>query len=132
MSESIIFRGTHIRHFDGRQEEGGAFVRVHITSEFSSNVMEEMGWQDPGPSATEAKLGGELLGTHLILTPGDTRISQHEIQFDIASVDDFKVVAVVEKESKRRELRFVARSSAAGVAALVDNYIRLVGDHQGA
>jgi hypothetical protein len=132
MSESIIFRGTHIRYFDGRQEEGGAFVRIHLTSEFSTNVMAEMDWTDPGVSVTEAKLDGELHGTHLILTPGDKQLAMNEIQFDVRSAEDFKVVTVAEKESKRRELRFVVRTSAPGVAALVDNYIRRVGDHQGA
>jgi hypothetical protein len=102
MSESIIFRGTHIRHFDGRQEEGGAFVRIHLTSEFSTNVMAEMDWTDPGVSVTEAKLDGELHGTHLILTPGDKQLAMNEIQFDVRSAEDFKVVTVTEKESKRR------------------------------
>lgn len=132
MSESIIFRGTHIRYFDGRQEEGGAFVRIHLTSEFSEPVMEAMEWEEPGSSVTDAKLDGELLGTHLILTPGDKLLSGSEIQFGIRSAEDFKVVSVTEGDSKRRELRFIVRSSADGVAALVDQYIRVVGTHQGA
>jgi hypothetical protein len=131
MSESIVFRGTHIRYFDGRQEEGGAFVRIHLTAEFSEPVMEAMDWEEPGSSVTDAKLDGELHGTHLILTPGDKLLSRSEIQFDIRSAEDFKVVTVTEGDSKRRELRFIVRSSADGVAALVDQYIRVVGTHQG-
>jgi hypothetical protein len=133
MADKITFRGSHIRYFDGRQEEGGAFVRIHMTSEFSTPVMQAMDWTDPGTSVTDAKLEGELHATNFVLTPGDKQLAAHEIQFDIRSVEDFKVVTVHEKESSsRRELRYVVRSSAPDVAAKVDQYIRRVGDHQGA
>lgn len=131
MAESIVFRGAFIRYFDGRQEEGGAFVRIHMTSEFTTPVMEEMGWDDPGGSVTDAKLSGELHATHLVLTPGDKQLRQSEIQFDIRDVGDFKMVSVEKDETKRRELRFVVRSSAADTAGLVDGYIRQIGEHQG-
>jgi hypothetical protein len=132
MADKITFRGARIRYFDGRQEEGGAFVRIHMTSEFSTTVMEAMGWTDPGASVTDAKLEGELHATNFVLTPGDKQLVGHEIQFDIRSVEDFKVVTVHEKESSsRRELRYVVRSSAEDVAAMVDSYIRRIGDHQG-
>lgn len=130
--ESITFRGAFVRYFDGRQEEGGAFVRIHMTADFSDVVINEMEWEDPGHSATDSKLEGELMGSNFILTPGDKSLSQYEIQFGIRSVEDFKMVRVADGESKRRELRFIVRSSAAGVAAMVDDYIRRVGDHQGA
>lgn len=133
MADKITFRGAFIRYFDGRQEEGGAFVRIHMTSEFSTPVMEAMEWTDPGTSVTDAKLEGELHAINFVLTPGDKQLAAHEIQFDIRSVEDFKVVTVHEKESSsRRELRYVVRSSASDVAAKVDQYIRRVGDHQGA
>lgn len=132
MPEAITFRGAHIRYFDGRQEEGGAFVRVHMTADLSTPVMESMEWDDPGPSVTEAKLDGELHATHLILTPGDKMLRDREIQFDIRTVEDFKMVRVkAGEDSTRRELRFVARSSAPGVAAMIDDYIRIIGEHQG-
>lgn len=129
--KSITFRGAHVRYFDGRQEEGGAFVRIHMTAEFSDTVVDEMQWEDPGHSATDTKLEGELMASNFILTPGDKALSQYEIQFGIRSVEDFKMVRVADGESKRRELRFTIRSSAAGVAAMMDDYIRRVGDHQG-
>lgn len=132
MADSIIFRGTHIRYFDGRQEEGGAFVRVHLTSEFTEPVMQAMDWDEPGSSVTDAKLDGELHAINFILTPGDKQLQQHEIQFPIRSVEDFKVVTIEKDEVKRRELRFIVKSPAEGVAALVDNYIRRIGEHQGA
>jgi hypothetical protein len=132
MADKITFRGARIRYFDGRQEEGGAFVRIHMTSEFSTPVMDAMDWTDPGTSVTDAKLEGELHATNFVLTPGDKQLAGHEIQFDIRSVEDFKVVTVQEKESSsRRELRFVVRSSAEDVAAKVDQYLRRIGDHQG-
>lgn len=130
MAESIIFRGAWIRYFDGRQEEGGAFVRIHMTAEFTKPVMDEMGWEDPGGSITDGKLEGELHATHFVLTPTDLRAEA--IKFDIRSVEDFKVVTIEKDEVRRRELRFVVRSSASDAAALVDGYIRKIGDHQGA
>lgn len=132
MSESITFRGAHVRYFDGRQEEGGAFCRIHMTAEFTGPVMEAMDWTDPGGSVTDAKLDGELHAINFILTPGDKQLKQYEMQFPIRSVEDFKVVTIEKDEVKRRELRFVVRSSNEGVAAQVDNYIRRIGDHQGA
>lgn len=132
MADKIMFRGARVRHFDGRQKEAGAFVRIHMTSEFSTPLMEAMDWTDPGTSVTDAKLEGELHATNFVLTPGDKQLACHEIQFDIRSVEDFKVVTVQEKESSsRRELRFVVRSSADDVAAKVDQYLRRIGDHQG-
>jgi hypothetical protein len=83
-------------------------------------------------SCTDAKLDGELLGVNFILTPGDKKMAKNEIQFDIRSAEDFKVVTIEKDGVKRRELRFIVRSSAPGVAALVDNYIRHIGGHQGA
>jgi hypothetical protein len=132
MAESITFRGCWVRYFDGRQEEGGAFVRIHMTAEFTEPVMVEMDWEDPGHSVSSANLEGSLLATHLILTPGDKQLKANELQFDISSIEDFKVATVQKDEMKRRELRFVVRSSAPGVAAQVDEYIRRIGEHQGA
>ncbi len=132
MAESIIFRGAWIRYFDGRHDEGGAFIRIHMTSEFTQPVINNMGWDDPGHSVSSANLEGEILATHLILTPGDDKLGGHQIQFDIKSIEDFKVVTVEKDEVRRRELRFVVGSSSPDVAALVDNYIRRIGEHQGA
>jgi hypothetical protein len=81
---------------------------------------------------TIGALEGELHGSHFVLKPNEKQLAQHEIQFDIRSVEDFKVATVKDGESKRRELRFVVRSSAPGVAALVDDYIRRIGDYEGA
>jgi hypothetical protein len=132
MADSITFRGAHIRYYDGRLEEGGAFVRIHMTTDFSQPVMEEMDWEDPGSSVMSAKLEGQLLATHLVLTPGDAKLRKEEVQFDISEVLDFNVASVKEGDSRGRELRFIVRSSAAGVAAIVEQYVRRVGDHQGA
>lgn len=130
--ESITFRGAFVRHYDGRKGEGGAFVRIHMTADFSDTVVEALEWEDPGHSSTDTKLEGELMASNFILTPGDKMLAQYEIQFGIRSVGDFKMVRVVDGESKRRELRFTIGSNVAGVAAMVDDYIRRVGDHQGA
>jgi hypothetical protein len=133
MADVILFRGAHIRHLDLRQEEGGTLCRIHVTADFSTPVITAMEWEDPGSSAWSAKLKpGELHATHMILTPGDKSLRKNEIQFDIRLAEAFELVTVKEKDSTRRELRFQVISGATGVAGIVEEYLRLVGDHQGA
>lgn len=132
MPESITFRGAHIRYYDGRHEEAGAFVRLHVTAEFTVQVMDAMGWEDPGDSVSSANLEGALNSTHMILTPGDKQLKQYELQIDIKDVTQFKVVAIEENEVKRRELRFVIRTLEDCGAGKIEQYVRAIGDHQGA
>lgn len=131
MSETITFRGAHIRYCDVRHDESGVVFRIHMTSEFTDPIMDSMEWEDPGDSVTEAKLGGVLSATHMILTPGDKQLKQHELQIDLKDVTDFKLVAITKDEVTRRELRFKVRTVEAGTAAKVENYLSLVGAHQG-
>ena len=136
MSKNILFRGAFIRHVDLRQgKEGGeVFCRIHMSAEFSEPVRKEMEWEDPGDSIKSAKLNGQLMAQNFILTPGDKNLKQHELQIMISDVTDFQVVALNDDDGEPagRQLRFVVRSPGDGVEALVGQYIRRVGRHEGA
>jgi hypothetical protein len=135
LSETIIFRGCFIRHADIRQgrEGGDVFTRIHVSAEFSDTVRDTMDWEDPGDSITSAKLTGELLAQNFILTPGDKALKQHELQIAITDASDFQLVVLRDDEGEPagRQLRFIVRSPGDGVEALVGQYIRRVGRHEG-
>ncbi len=136
MSDQITFRGAIIKFFDVRQgkEGGDVFCRIHMSSDYSEQVREKMEWEQIPESITDCKLSGSLLATNFILTPGDKQLRQHELNFDISSVEDFSVVALRNDDGDicGRELRFVVRTPKDGVEGFVGNYIRRVGRHAGA
>lgn len=135
MAESITFRGAVLKHFDMRQAKEGAaaFVRIHMSADYSEQVREKMEWERVPDSIMEAKLSGGLSAIHLVLTPGDKQLRNHELQFEISSVEDFQVVPLKDDEGeiRGRELRFVVRTPAE-VEGFLGQYIRRVGRHQGA
>lgn len=135
MAENITFRGAILKHFDVRQgkEGGDVFCRINFSADWSEQVRDKMEWEAVPDSITECKLTGSLLGTHLVLTPGDKQLKQHELQFDITSVEDFQVVSLKDDEGdvRGRELRFVVRTPSEAEGFL-GQYIRRVGRHAGA
>ncbi len=132
MPDHVTFRGATIRYTDFRRKEGGSYVRIHVTSEFTQPVMEAMGWEDPGRSLGEGKLLGELAGTHMVMTPNEKKLRQHEISLDVNRVNAFKLVSVTKDEVTKRELRFVITSPIDGAVALVEQYVRHVSTFEGA
>jgi hypothetical protein len=135
MSETIIFRGTFIRYLDVRQgKEGGeVFARIHLSSEFTDTIRDKMDWDDPGECVTSARLTGELLAQGFQLTPADKNLKRQALDIIISDISDFQVVALKDDEGEvsGRQLRFIARSPGDGVAALIEQYIRRVGRHEG-
>lgn len=135
MSEVIFFRGAFIRYLDVRQgKEGGeVFSRIHLSSEFTDTVRDKMDWDDPGECVSSAKLTGFLLAQSFELVPADKNLKRQALDIFISDVSDFQVVALKydEGEVSGRQLRFIARSPGDGVAALIEQYIRRVGKHEG-
>lgn len=135
MPENITFRGTILKHFDLRQgkEGGDTFVRIHFSADYSEQVREKMDWERIPDSIMDAKLSGELLATHLVLTPGDKQLRNHELNFDISNCEDFQVVPLKndEGEVRGRELRFVVRTPSE-IEGFLGQHIRRVGRHAGA
>lgn len=135
MSESIIFRGTSIRYFDVRQgkEGGDVFCRIHLSSNWNEQVRNKMDWEAIPDSVTECKLTGSLLASHLILTPSDKLLKDQEIQFDIKSVEDFRLVSLKDDEGeiRGRELRFIVRTPKQ-VAGHLEEYLSVIGRHEAA
>jgi hypothetical protein len=135
MAQTITFRGSSIRYFDVRQgkEGGDVFCRIHMSASWSEQVRDSMEWEPIPDSVTECKLAGELLASHMILTPGDKHLKQYELQVDISSVEDFRLVCLKDDEGeiRGRELRFVIRTPKEAEGFL-GNYVRRVGRHEGA
>lgn len=128
---STIFRGTKIRFADLRRaKEAGLFTRIHLTSDWTDLIRDAMGWEDLPDSISSAKLDGGLIGKTMVLTPNG--LKQHEIQLDVHDVGNFEYATVADGEdSQHSELRFVMRTAAVGAAALIENYMRVVGEAVG-
>ncbi len=132
--QKLIFRGCYIRYYDGRHDEdAGAFVRIHLTADYSEPVQEAMGWEAVPESIQSAKLTGRLAATHLILTPNGRELKQHELQISCNDVCDFQLFRVKNEdgETTSTELRFQAKTSQAGAAALIENYVARIGKGAG-
>lgn len=139
MSESVIFRGAMLRNFDLRQGKEGAsqvFVRLHVSADYNEQICEAMDWDYLPDCALTADLAGSLSGINFILTPGDKLLKQYELNFDISSVEDFKLKSKKAKgsdddDSRERHLEFVVLTPKDGVEAFLGQYIRRVGRHEG-
>ena len=126
---NVIFNGVEIRYLDVRRDEGGVFSRIHIAFNPSDPVMEAMGW-DPWPdSIPRGPLTGRLAGTHVIITPTDKSLKQHEVQFGVNEVRDFSFTSETNDDG-----HIIARTiratlvSAERIAALIENYLSIVGE----
>ena len=130
MAQSILFRGAVIRYADLRfEKEGGVFARLHIQADLSGPVCETLAWGEIPEGVSTAKLIGKLTGRHLVLTPNDKALRQHEIQMECTDIGDF--AAVTEKDDQGEvngyRLNFIARSSEVGAIAKVEQYRRTIG-----
>ena len=128
-NSSIIFRGARIRYIDlRRKDEGSPFTRLHLAADFSAPVQEAMEWHI-GDGMSSAKLKGVLTASHLILTPNDKRLKDHELQLECSEVEDFQLVELKDNEGERAglELRFMARSVQPGACGLVEEYWTRIG-----
>jgi hypothetical protein len=126
----ILFRGAIVRYCDLRADEAGPFVRVHLSADFSAPVRQEMGWGEIPDSITSCKLEGKLDARHLVLTPNQQQLRQHEIQISADDVSDFQVSRTEGEDggSKQTALRFALRSRQEGAAAQLENWLRVIGD----
>jgi len=130
----MILRGSFIRYFDCRIQEGGAFTRIHASSDFSEPVREAMGWPQISPEIESCKLSGTLAGDNMVLTPADKGLKQYEFQLGIGEVTDFEVARVKDDDgdSMRTELRYKIRTAAGSAAAQLFEYLSKVGKAPGA
>jgi hypothetical protein len=134
MADTIIFRGARIRYVDVRREkEGGVFTRLHLAADYSPPVREAMDWGDMPECVSSARLNGALTAQNLILLPNAKELRQHEIQVECTEVNDFAVHSLKDDEGEYAgtELRFIARSVQPGVAAILENYLRVIGNGDG-
>lgn len=127
---TITFRGARIRYIDlRRDEEAGVFARVHLTADYSTPVMAEMGWAPVDETITSCKLIGRLAALNMVLTPADAKLSRSEVQVECSEVSDFQLAPLKNDDGEvhGHELRFIARTIEAGAVALLENYLRVIG-----
>lgn len=137
MSENVTFRGASLRSFDVRQGREGAaqvFVRIHMSADYNEQVCERLDWEYLPDCALTADLSGALNAINFILTPGDKQLKKYELNFDISSVEDFKLKskkADGDDDDRERRLEFTVLTPKEGVEAFLGDYIRRVGRHEG-
>lgn len=132
MANGINFVKAFIRKAETKHSEAGAFVRIHLTSEFTDHVLESMAWTDPGESSKKTRMAGELAEGTFILTPDSDMLNNQEIQFSFQSAAQFDIVTLEDEDSKRRELRFIVDSTAAEAADHIRGYMNMVKKSTGA
>lgn len=127
--QNLQLPGSFIRNADIRTSESGAFLRIHITAEFTEDFMDKMGLQDPGESSRKTRMDCELPAGVFILTPDKEPLKNHEIQFSFSGASDFDIVTITkekdgEETSKRREFRFTVHSEAQESADRVFGWLK--------
>ena len=129
----LTFRGAYIRHFDGRRpNEGDAFVRFHVTCDYSEPVRKALDWPPLPDGVDSMEPSAELAPQNAIMEPADPKLAA-DYRFDLAlsSVDHFAVVRVEGEKSDTVELRFQFVSSAKDAGMVAWNYLANVGQHKG-
>lgn len=132
MANNLTFRGAKIRSLEGVYAPA-AHVLLHLTSDISEPIMEQMEWEDlPECFIGGHPLKGSLLGNKLILTPNDKLLRDHEIEIECSEIMDFRLERIKSKdgESFHDELRFTAKSISQDAAGLLDSFGRIVGKSQ--
>jgi hypothetical protein len=126
---NILFRGARIRYADLRTEEAGVYARLHLQSDLSGPVQEAMGWGEIPEGVSSAKLTGKLSGHHLVLTPNDKALRQHEIQMACGDISDFALVPEKNEDGEVDgfRLNLIARTNEVGAIAKVEAYQRVCG-----
>jgi hypothetical protein len=122
---NVTIRSAHI---------GLTETKIHLSAGWTAKIREAMKWGDAPEGWDGGKLGGELIGQNMILTPTDEKLAGHELQVGIGNVGGFSLVVTEHDDAGQvsaRELRFHSVSQEAGVAALVENYLRTIGEAPG-
>lgn len=126
---SVVLNGVEIRYNDTRRDEGGVFNRIHIVFKPSQPVQEAMGWDDLPDSIPSGKLTGLMTATHVILTPTDKKLKQHELQFAVNEIRDFGFTSKADDEGNIVERTIKATVvTNEKIAALVENWLAVVGE----
>lgn len=126
----LIFRGALIRFVDLRYDDKSKtkYVKINFTAAFSEPVREAMEWGEPPAGFASAKLDGDLVANHFILTPDGKELRPHEIQMDASGISGFEVHRVkVGEDSHENELRFQIVTSLTSAAAIIEGYLEAIG-----
>jgi hypothetical protein len=130
----ITFRGAYIRYADLRyREEAGAFVRIHLTSDFTDEVKEKMEWTDVPKHIESCKLEGVLRAKFLVLEPNEKELRKFPLEIELNDASDFQLAPIRNDDGDimRHQLRFQASSSQKGAIAAIEAYIERMGTHVG-
>lgn len=136
---NIRFRGTQVRYYDTRKDDGGAYTRIYCTALSDKEIRKKMNWDHtgaeewPGEGVKQGKLSGIISATNLILTPNDKELQNHEIDIGCNKVSDFSFAVEHDGEGNRKSLliSFVVRSQHPDASAKIDRYFRNIQDALG-
>lgn len=125
---SVTFNGVEIRYNDTRRDEAGVFNRIHIAFQPSEPVMNALEWDALPDSIPSGKLTGRLAATHVILTPTDKALRQHELQFAVSEVRDFGFNSKIGDEGQILKRTITATIvTSEKIAAHIENWLSIVG-----
>lgn len=127
----LKFNSAVIRFVDLRFDLASktAFCKINLSAVFSEPVREAMEWGEPPAGFASAKLDGEFAATHLILTPKNKELQQHEVQITAKEIGNFELHRVKSEsgDSTTNELRFQIVTPDPEAAGKLSEYIANIG-----
>jgi hypothetical protein len=136
--QQVSLLGAKIAYFDCRRNDGGHFVRIHLTSDITLPLAEKMGWN--GLYTEEGfSTGWENMSLSTDLTIESLKLIPDEIprvafEMEAYSASDF---SISRRQSKGKEkhlvyvLSFMIRTRQADAAQVLCGYWSVIGDHGG-
>ena len=129
---NVTFRGVTLDYADLRRKEASVFCRVHFSAEWTKPVAEVFEWEDVPSMVSSAKLEGSLTCDKFILSPNDKKLKDFETELQCSTVEDFSLARKTENEETVTRLRFMAIVEMQTGIALIETWMRSVGEAQAA
>lgn len=127
----LIFRGAFVRFVDLRYDDKSktCYTKINFTADFSEPIREAMEWGEPPAGFASADLDGDLVASHLILTPNGKELKDQELQIDARAIGSFKLVRVSDGQegATHNELRFQVATTIPDAAARLSQYLSVIG-----
>jgi hypothetical protein len=129
---AIIFRGAHIRYVDLRYDEDSRMVyhRIHASADWTQEAREFCGFEhgeDIPESVSTGKIDFDTTASHMVLTPNQKELRQHELQLAVTGLEGFGLFRSGKDDKHKEELRFIMTTSERGAAGALENFIQPCG-----
>jgi hypothetical protein len=129
---AIIFRGVHIRYVDLRYDDDSRQVyhRIHVSSDWTKEARAFCGFEDGEDipeSVSTGKIDFDTTASHMVLTPNQKELRQHELQLAVTGMEGFGLFRSGKDDKHKEELRFIVTTSERGAAGALENFIQPCG-----